>query len=111
MGIAVIEMIDGRPPYFTQNPYEAMHKIYDGLPPRPKALHKVSSGLQGLLHSMLIREPSQRATAEDLLVHPFLQLAGPPECMIPLLKKRYTPLTATSCWERTFSYLTQIKMP
>lgn len=48
---------------------------------------QVSSVLRGFLDQMLVREPSQRATAQELLGHPFLKLAGPPSCIIPLMRQ------------------------
>uniref|UniRef100_A0A8C7EEQ4 non-specific serine/threonine protein kinase n=3 Tax=Nothoprocta TaxID=8806 RepID=A0A8C7EEQ4_NOTPE len=87
LGIMVIEMIDGEPPYFNEPPLQAMRRIRDNLPPRVKDIHKVSSVLRGFLDLMLVREPSQRATAPDLLRHPFLKLAGPPSCIVPLMRQ------------------------
>ncbi|XP_006499573.1 serine/threonine-protein kinase PAK 5 isoform X3 [Mus musculus] len=87
LGIMVIEMIDGEPPYFNEPPLQAMRRIRDSLPPRVKDLHKVSSMLRGFLDLMLVREPSQRATAQELLGHPFLKLAGPPSCIVPLMRQ------------------------
>ncbi|KFM09700.1 Serine/threonine-protein kinase PAK 7, partial [Aptenodytes forsteri] len=87
LGIMVIEMIDGEPPYFNEPPLQAMRRIRDNLPPRVKDVHKVSSVLRGFLDSMLVREPSQRATAQELLRHPFLKLAGPPSCIVPLMRQ------------------------
>lgn len=48
---------------------------------------QVSSMLRGFLDLMLVREPSQRATAQELLGHPFLKLAGPPSCIVPLMRQ------------------------
>ncbi|XP_077170836.1 serine/threonine-protein kinase PAK 5 isoform X2 [Paroedura picta] len=87
LGIMVIEMIDGEPPYFNEPPLQAMRRIRDNLPPRMKDLHKVSSILRGFLDVMLVREPSQRGTAQELLRHPFLKLAGPPSCIVPLMRQ------------------------
>ncbi|CAI9153762.1 unnamed protein product [Rangifer tarandus platyrhynchus] len=87
LGIMVIEMIDGEPPYFNEPPLQAMRRIRDSLPPRVKDLHKVSSVLRAFLDLMLVREPSQRATAQQLLRHPFLKLAGPPSCIVPLMRQ------------------------
>ncbi|KAM9681709.1 serine/threonine-protein kinase PAK 5 [Muntiacus reevesi] len=87
LGIMVIEMIDGEPPYFNEPPLQAMRRIRDSLPPRVKDLHKVSSVLRAFLDLMLVREPSQRATAQELLRHPFLKLAGPPSCIVPLMRQ------------------------
>ncbi|XP_043842874.1 serine/threonine-protein kinase PAK 5 isoform X4 [Dromiciops gliroides] len=87
LGIMVIEMIDGEPPYFNEPPLQAMRRIRDNLPPRVRDLHKVSSVLRGFLDLMLVREPSQRATAQELIRHPFLKLAGPPSCIVPLMRQ------------------------
>ncbi|XP_056423831.1 serine/threonine-protein kinase PAK 5 isoform X2 [Hyla sarda] len=87
LGIMVIEMIDGEPPYFNEPPLQAMRRIRDNLPPRVKDVHQVSSVLRGFLDLMLVREPSQRATAHDLLRHPFLNLSGPQSCIIPLMRQ------------------------
>uniref|UniRef100_A0A670HQU0 non-specific serine/threonine protein kinase n=2 Tax=Podarcis muralis TaxID=64176 RepID=A0A670HQU0_PODMU len=48
---------------------------------------EVSSVLRGFLDLMLVREPSQRGTAQELLRHPFLKLAGPPSCIVPLMRQ------------------------
>ncbi|KAG7240250.1 hypothetical protein INR49_027061 [Caranx melampygus] len=47
---------------------------------------EVSSVLRSFLDLMLVREPSQRATAQELLQHPFLKLSGPPSCIVPLMR-------------------------
>ncbi|XP_037534279.1 serine/threonine-protein kinase PAK 4 [Nematolebias whitei] len=87
LGIMVIEMVDGEPPYFNEPPLKAMKMIRDNLPPKLKNLHKVSPVLKGFLDRMLVREPGQRATANELLKHPFLQKAGPPSCIVPLMRQ------------------------
>ncbi|XP_074065559.1 serine/threonine-protein kinase PAK 5 isoform X2 [Macrotis lagotis] len=87
LGIMVIEMIDGEPPYFNEPPLQAMRRIRDNLPPRVKDPHRISPLLRGFLNLMLMRDPSQRATAQELLKHPFLKLAGPPACIISLMRQ------------------------
>ncbi|XP_035279787.1 serine/threonine-protein kinase PAK 5 isoform X4 [Anguilla anguilla] len=86
LGIMVIEMVDGEPPYFNEPPLQAMRRIRDNLPPRLKEPHKVSSVLRAFLDLMLVREPSQRAAAPELLQHPFLKISGPPSCIVPLMR-------------------------
>lgn len=86
-GIMVIEMVDGEPPYFNEPPLKAMKMIRDNLPPKLKNLHKVSPLLKGFLDRMLVRDPAQRATAQELLKHPFLTKAGPPSCIVPLMRQ------------------------
>lgn len=86
LGVMVIEMVDGEPPYFNEPPLKAMKMIRDNLPPKLKNLHKVSPLLKGFLDRMLVRDPAQRATANELLKHPFLSKAGPPSCIVPLMR-------------------------
>lgn len=57
--------------------------------PRPVVVStpvQVSPILRAFLDLMLVREPSQRATAQELLLHPFLKLSGPPSCIVPLMR-------------------------
>lgn len=42
LGVMVIEMVDGEPPYFNEPPLKAMKLIRDNLPPRLKNGHKVT---------------------------------------------------------------------
>lgn len=57
-------------------------------------MFQVSPRLQGFLDMMLVREPSQRAKAFELLQHAFLRGADKPSCLIPLMRSfRHSP-----CW-------------
>ncbi|CAF1411778.1 unnamed protein product, partial [Didymodactylos carnosus] len=85
LGIMVIEMVDGEPPYFNEAPLTAMRRIRDMPPPKLKNHHKASSRLQGFLERTLVRDPLLRATATELLAHPFLCLAGNSSCLQPLM--------------------------
>ncbi|XP_063287291.1 serine/threonine-protein kinase PAK 4 [Pelobates fuscus] len=87
LGIMVIEMVDGEPPYFNEPPLKAMKMIRDNLPPKLKNVQKVSPLLKGFLDRLLVRDPSQRASANELLKHPFLGKAGPPSCIVPLMRQ------------------------
>nr|XP_033809478.1 serine/threonine-protein kinase PAK 4 [Geotrypetes seraphini]XP_033809479.1 serine/threonine-protein kinase PAK 4 [Geotrypetes seraphini]XP_033809480.1 serine/threonine-protein kinase PAK 4 [Geotrypetes seraphini] len=86
LGVMVIEMVDGEPPYFNEPPLKAMKMIRDNLPPKLKNAHKVSPMLKGFLDRMLVRDPGQRATATELLKHPFLGKAGPSSNIVPLMR-------------------------
>lgn len=124
-GIMVIEMVDGEPPYFNEPPLKAMKMIRDNLPPKLKNLHKVnqvickrenksalgasflyrvfrspqvSPLLKGFLDRMLVRDPAQRATAQELLKHPFLTKAGPPSCIVPLMRQNRMRWEEKSGW-------------
>jgi len=87
LGIMIIEMIDGEPPYFDQPPLQAMRFIRDMPPPRFKDnVHRASPRLQGFIDRMLVRDPTQRATAAELLDHPFIRQAASSTCLLPLLQ-------------------------
>ncbi|XP_020953445.1 serine/threonine-protein kinase PAK 6 [Sus scrofa] len=86
LGIMVIEMVDGEPPYFSDSPVQAMKRLRDSPPPKLKNSHKVSPVLRDFLERMLVRDPQERATAQELLDHPFLLQTGLPECLVPLIQ-------------------------
>uniref|UniRef100_A0A2K5DG82 non-specific serine/threonine protein kinase n=1 Tax=Aotus nancymaae TaxID=37293 RepID=A0A2K5DG82_AOTNA len=86
LGIMVIEMVDGEPPYFSDSPVQAMKRLRDCPPPKLKNSHKVSPVLRDFLERMLVRDPQERATAQELLDHPFLLQTGLPECLVPLIQ-------------------------
>ncbi|KAG6935669.1 p21 (RAC1) activated kinase 6, partial [Chelydra serpentina] len=94
LGIMVIEMVDGEPPYFSDSPVQAMKRLRDSSPPKLKNSHKTSPVLRDFLERMLTRDPLERATAEELLDHPFLLQTGLPECLVPLIQQ-YRKRTST----------------
>ena len=86
LGIMVVEMVDGEPPLFNELPLAAMRKIRDMPPPKLKNGHKVSPLLLDFLGKMLVRDPSLRSTASDLLQHPFLRTCAPSSSLVPLMR-------------------------
>ena len=87
LGIMIIEMIDGEPPYFDQPPLQAMRFIRDMPPPKYKdSLHRASPRLQGFIDRMLVRDPMQRATAAELLDHPFIRQTTSTNCLLNLVQ-------------------------
>jgi len=50
MGIMVMEMVDGEPPFFNEPPLQAMRRVRDMPPPRLKNTHRVSA----LVYSFII---------------------------------------------------------
>ena len=56
-------------------------------PPKFKdTTHRVSPRLQGFLDRMLVRDPTQRATAAELLEHPFIRHANSTNCLLSLIQ-------------------------
>uniref|UniRef100_A0A8C9XC40 non-specific serine/threonine protein kinase n=1 Tax=Sander lucioperca TaxID=283035 RepID=A0A8C9XC40_SANLU len=84
MGIMVVEMVDGEPPYFSETPVAAMKRLRDELAP---TVRNISPVLKDFLDRMLTREPLERASATDLLEHPFLLQSGSPQCLVPLVEQ------------------------
>lgn len=87
LGIMVVEMVDGEPPYFSETPITAMKKLRDEAAPSVKNIQKVSPVLKDFLGCMLTRDTLQRSSASDLLEHPFLLQASSPRCLVPLVEQ------------------------
>ncbi|CAK1543133.1 unnamed protein product [Leptosia nina] len=85
LGIMVIEMIDGEPPFFNEPPLQAMRRIRDMPPPRPRGASRCPPDLLSFLECALVRDPAQRHSAARLLHHPLLRRAGPPALLVPLM--------------------------
>lgn len=85
MGIMIMEMVDGEPPFYNEPPIQAMKRIRDMPPPRLQNHSRISPDLEDFLSHMLKKDPSQRASARALLQHPFLQQALSPDTLYPLL--------------------------
>jgi len=85
-GVMVMEMIDTEPPFFNEPPLMAMKKIRDSQPPKIKDPSKISSKLTSFLDACLQKDPLKRASAFELLQHPFLRIAAPPSNIASLLR-------------------------
>lgn len=71
----VIEMIDGEPPYLNENPLRALYLIASSGKPEVKEKHKISEELSGFLDRCLEVDVDARASARELLGHPFIKKA------------------------------------
>jgi hypothetical protein len=85
LGIMVIEMIEGEPPYLNEEPLKALFLIATNGKPRLQDPNSISPELRDFLNSCLEVEASNRATAKELLDHPFLRKAGPLDELVPYL--------------------------
>jgi len=88
LGIMIAEMVDGEPPLFNELPLAAMRMIRDMPPPKLRNQSKVSPLLLDFLGKMLVREPGKRASAGELLQHPFLRNMAPPLSLVSLTKNK-----------------------
>ncbi|XP_037343060.2 serine/threonine-protein kinase PAK 6 [Pungitius pungitius] len=87
MGIMVVEMVDGEPPYFSETPVAAMKRLRDETAPTVRNVSQISPVLKDFLDRMLTRGPLERSSATDLLEHPFLLQCGSPQCLVPLVEQ------------------------
>lgn len=87
LGIMVVEMVDGEPPYFSETPISAMKRLRDEAAPSVKNIQKVSPVLKDFLSCMLCRDTRQRYSAPQLLEHPFMLQASSPRCLVPLVEQ------------------------
>ncbi|KAL5965971.1 Serine/threonine-protein kinase PAK 4 [Taenia solium] len=85
-GVLIIEMVDGEPSLFNETPSVAMRLIRERFTPHLKHPESQSTELLDFLNVALTRNDAKRATATQLLRHPFLYVAGPSTCLRPLFK-------------------------
>jgi len=85
LGIMAIEMIEGEPPYLNESPLRALWLIATNGTPAIKEEHALSTIFRDFLAFSLKVDPDKRASAHDLLVHPFIQTAEPLNTLAPLV--------------------------
>ena len=76
MGITMIEMAEGEPPYLRQDPLRALYLIATKGPPKLKS-KSWTKNLRDFYDHTLHPDPLKRLSADELLKQPFLAGAAP----------------------------------
>ena len=87
LGIASIEMAEGEPPYLDYPPLRALFLIATHGSPTLKEPHKWSETFKDFMARCLEVNTVARATAEELLEHPFMLMACDTKELVPLIVK------------------------
>jgi len=87
LGIMVMEMCEGNPPYMEQAPYRALFLISTkGIPPLDETKRTYSYELKDFLSKTLTINAKDRSTATDLLDHVYMKNACPNSTIIELIQ-------------------------
>lgn len=88
LGITAIEMAEGLPPNAEMHPMRAIFLIPMQPPPTLSEPNSWSREFNDFLSKCLVKNPEDRASAEELLNHPFIKGAKGPAVMIDLILER-----------------------
>ncbi|KAG9009576.1 signal transducing kinase of the PAK [Tulasnella sp. 427] len=86
LGIMAIEMVEGEPPYLTQNPLKALYLIATNGTPKIANPELLSPVFKDYLSQALEVDADKRPDAALLLQHPFFKKAEPLRTLAPLIK-------------------------
>jgi len=86
LGIMVMEMAEGEPPYMEFPPLRALFLITTKGIPEPKEADKWSDEFKDFLKQCLVKDANQRPTGKVMLNHPFLKKACPTSGLVPAIK-------------------------
>ena len=88
LGILIIEMIDGEPPYLHETPLKALYLIAANGKPSVKdeSKNRLSAELSNFLDRCLEVNPEKRADTKELLAHPFITKARSLAILEPNIK-------------------------
>eukprot|EP01114_Cavostelium_apophysatum_P013777 TRINITY_DN3415_c0_g1_i1.p1 TRINITY_DN3415_c0_g1~~TRINITY_DN3415_c0_g1_i1.p1 ORF type:complete len:658 (+),score=183.40 TRINITY_DN3415_c0_g1_i1:200-2173(+) len=87
MGIVLLELAEGKPPFWELEPLEALVEITKAPAPRLKNPEAWSADFVDFLEKCLQVAPNDRATARSLLCHNFVLTGSSSQILIPLVEQ------------------------
>ncbi|XP_031553292.1 serine/threonine-protein kinase 3-like [Actinia tenebrosa] len=96
LGITAIEMAEGKPPYADIHPMRAIFMIPTKPPPTFKDPERWSEEFRDFVAKCLVKNPEERATASQLLQHPFIQGAKQPGVLTNMIQEALTIMAEES---------------
>jgi len=87
LAIMALEMAEGEPPHMELQPLRALFIIATQAPPTLQEPDKWSSAFKDFLAVSLSKNSSRRASATELLSHPFIKKACSVDFLVDLIKK------------------------
>lgn len=87
LGIMVMEMAEGEPPYMEFPPLRALFLITTKGIPSLKEPERWSAEFQDFIAKCLTKEVADRPEADELVAHPFLQTACKPEEFVSVINE------------------------
>ncbi|KIR35359.1 STE/STE20/PAKA protein kinase [Cryptococcus deuterogattii MMRL2647] len=86
LGILAIEMLEGEPPYLTENPVRALYLIATNGTPKIKDWDKLSSVFRDYFKVTLQADPAKRPSAAAILQHDFFKHTAPLISLAPMIR-------------------------
>jgi len=87
LGITALEMAEGKPPYGDIHPMRAIFMIPTKPPPSFREPDRWSSEFIDFVSHCLVKNPTQRAAADELLQHEFVSQAKPTTILQDMIRE------------------------
>ncbi|VDK73846.1 unnamed protein product [Litomosoides sigmodontis] len=86
-GITLIEMAEEKPPYAEMNPAKVIFKVIKADPPTLERPNLWSPNFRAVVTKCLTKDPGNRPSAADVLMHPFFAHPGSIQCIRSLISE------------------------
>ncbi|VDM94863.1 unnamed protein product, partial [Onchocerca ochengi] len=86
-GITLIEMAEEKPPYAEMNPAKVIFKVIKADPPSLERPNLWSPNFRAVVTKCLTKDPENRPSADDILMHPFFAQSGSVQCIRSLISE------------------------